>query len=199
MVTPQLLNIPLNSKNILLLFLHILLFLFLNKFRNFVYEVTDALHNFFSSSLKSSVTDFGYSYMLFSDKVSITVSLWSLYNLQSQKTCSSVCSPSPYSHSAVGTMLNLLELALRLEWPALIRFRHEGWSKCTIWFFWLLKRPEMVVIHLFLYPLWTWYFCVDGTFIVLLLHVARLQSCHSPTCNPHKNILLVEVCGWDLT
>jgi hypothetical protein len=38
---------------------HILLFL--NKYRNVVYEVTIALHNFFSSSLKSPVTDFGYS------------------------------------------------------------------------------------------------------------------------------------------
>jgi hypothetical protein len=33
----------------------------LNKYRNVVYEVTDALQNLFSSSLKSPVTDFGYS------------------------------------------------------------------------------------------------------------------------------------------
>jgi hypothetical protein len=40
---------------------------------------------FFSSSLKSSVTDFGYSFLLFSDKISITVAVWSSYSLQSQK------------------------------------------------------------------------------------------------------------------
>jgi hypothetical protein len=33
-----------------------------------------------------------------------------------------ICSPSTYSHSAVDTKLNLLKLALRLEWPARIRF-----------------------------------------------------------------------------
>jgi hypothetical protein len=45
--------------------------LFFNKFRDFVYEVTGALRKSFSSSLKSSVTDFGYSFLLFSDKMFI--------------------------------------------------------------------------------------------------------------------------------
>jgi hypothetical protein len=40
----------------------------------------------------------------------------------SQTKCPSVCSPSPHSHSAVDTKLNLLKLALKLEWPALTNF-----------------------------------------------------------------------------
>jgi hypothetical protein len=50
--------------------------------------------NRFSSSLKSSVTNFGYSFLLFSDRMSIIVALWFSYSLQSQKICSSVCGPS---------------------------------------------------------------------------------------------------------
>jgi hypothetical protein len=77
------------------------------------------MHTTFLSNLNSSVTDFGYySVLLISDKMSIIFALWSSYSLQSQKICSSVCSPSPHSHSAVDTTLNLL----RLVWPALIRF-----------------------------------------------------------------------------
>jgi hypothetical protein len=53
------------------IFLHIY-FNFLNKFWNFVYEVRDALHkSFFPSSRKSCVTDFRYSFFLFSDRMSI--------------------------------------------------------------------------------------------------------------------------------
>jgi hypothetical protein len=40
------------------------------------YEVTDALHIFFSSSFKISVNDFGCSSLLFSDKMSINLALW---------------------------------------------------------------------------------------------------------------------------
>jgi hypothetical protein len=47
--------------------------------------------------------------------------LRALYSLRSQKTCSSACSPSPHSYSAVVTMLNPLKLAVRLDWPAHIR------------------------------------------------------------------------------
>jgi hypothetical protein len=44
-------------------FLHTFLFLFKSKFINFVHGVTDALHiSFFFSTLKSSVTDFGYNF-----------------------------------------------------------------------------------------------------------------------------------------
>jgi hypothetical protein len=41
--------------------------------------------NLFFSSLKSSVTDFAYSFLLFSDKMTIIVALWSSYSLQFQK------------------------------------------------------------------------------------------------------------------
>jgi hypothetical protein len=39
--------------------------------------------NFYSSSLKSSVTDFGCSFLLFSDKMPVIVALCSSYNLLS--------------------------------------------------------------------------------------------------------------------
>jgi hypothetical protein len=73
--------------------------------------------NLFSSSLKSSITDFGYSFLLFSNKMStlLPVDPRTVYS-------SSVCSLSPHSHSAMDTMLNLFRLALRLVCPALIRF-----------------------------------------------------------------------------
>jgi hypothetical protein len=75
-----------------------------------------------SLSLKRSVTDFGYCLVLFSDRISFIVTRCSSYRLQSHKICSSVCCPSPHSHSAVNTMLNLFRLTLRLVWPAFIRF-----------------------------------------------------------------------------
>jgi hypothetical protein len=80
------------------------------------------LHNFFPFSLKNSVTDFWYSFLLFSDRMSIIVALWSSYSLQSQKICFSLGTPSPHSHSAVDKMLNLLKLAVGLAWSDLIRF-----------------------------------------------------------------------------
>jgi hypothetical protein len=54
-----------------LIFCTLTSFSFLNKFRNFAYQVAEVLHKSFSSSLTSSVTDFGYSFLLFSDKMSI--------------------------------------------------------------------------------------------------------------------------------
>jgi hypothetical protein len=56
---------------ILLIFCIFASFSVLNKFWDFIYEVTDALHNFFSSSLQSSITDFAYSFLLFTNKMSI--------------------------------------------------------------------------------------------------------------------------------
>jgi hypothetical protein len=50
--------------------------------------------NLSSSSPKSSVTDFGYSFLLFSDKMFIIVAS---YRLQSQTIYFSICSPSPHS------------------------------------------------------------------------------------------------------
>jgi hypothetical protein len=94
----------------------------LSRYRKVVYDVTDAFQKSFSSIIKSSVSDFGYSFLLFSDRISLTVARSSYYSLQSQ--CYFVCSPSQHSHSALDTMLNLFMLALRLVWPALIRFIH---------------------------------------------------------------------------
>jgi hypothetical protein len=50
---PKFLNISLNSKNILLI---LYIYFVFNKFRNFVFEVTDALRKSLASSFKSSVT-----------------------------------------------------------------------------------------------------------------------------------------------
>jgi hypothetical protein len=75
--------------------------------------MTDALQKSFSSSLKSTVTDFGCSFLLFSVKMSITVALWSSYSLQSQMICSSVCKPSPHSHSAVDKPWGFVALTTR--------------------------------------------------------------------------------------
>jgi hypothetical protein len=47
----------------------------------------------FSSSLKSSVTDSGYSFLKFLDKMSIIAALWPSCNIQSQMICSSVLQP----------------------------------------------------------------------------------------------------------
>jgi hypothetical protein len=51
--------ISLNSITIFILYIYVFFF---NNFRNFIlYEVTDALHkSFFPSSLKRSVTEFGF-------------------------------------------------------------------------------------------------------------------------------------------
>jgi hypothetical protein len=106
-VTPRFLNISLNSKNTVLL-LPCIYTPFLNKFSDCLYEEQTPCTNPYSTSLKNSVTDFGYSFLLFSDKTSIIVAHWSSYSLQSQNICSSVCSRSPYPHSAVDTKLNLL-------------------------------------------------------------------------------------------
>jgi hypothetical protein len=85
-----------------------------------MYEVADFLHKYFFSSLMSSVTVFGTSFLLFSDYTYIHH-----------------CSPLALTQSAVPEdtylrlqpvqsrqhirTVNLLKLALRLEWPALIR------------------------------------------------------------------------------
>jgi hypothetical protein len=95
-------------------------YFFLNKFIN-LFMKRRLAKSFFSSSLKSSVTDLGILFRC-SQTTSIILALWSSYSLQSQKICPSVCSPTPHSHSAVDTMLNLLKLALWVEPPVLIRF-----------------------------------------------------------------------------
>jgi hypothetical protein len=50
-----------------------------------------------SPDVKISVSDSDYSYLIFSENISITAALWSSYSLQSLKTCSSVYSPSSHS------------------------------------------------------------------------------------------------------
>ena len=108
-----------NSKNILLLFLRTLLFLSLKLNSVFLYELSSSSQKSFSSSRKKSVTYSGYPFLdVLRQNVHhcVILSLRFSYSLQSQNICSSVCNPSPHSHSALGTRLNLL------KWLALIRF-----------------------------------------------------------------------------
>jgi hypothetical protein len=99
----------------------------------------------------SPVTEFGYSFFA----ILITVALWSSYSLQSQKICSSVCSPSPHSQfnrgrhlvTANATIQN--ELSRQLSW----------WNTLTLCMSWLDRywtmsqfvRPLSTVIS----PLWS--------------------------------------------
>jgi hypothetical protein len=66
----------------------------------------------FFSSLKSSVTDFGCSFFLFSDRMTIIVARWSSYSLQSRMIWFSVWSPCGNSFSWLRNTLYPQKLAL---------------------------------------------------------------------------------------
>jgi hypothetical protein len=74
----------------------------------------------FPSSLNSSVTDFGFSFLLFSYNISTIIALCPrTVCIHYQKTLSSICSPSPHPHSAVDTMFNPLKETSELQWRTL--------------------------------------------------------------------------------
>jgi hypothetical protein len=64
-------NISVNPAVISILYIYFLFFFY--NFKNFICEVTDALHRYLFFSLKSYVNDFEYSFLLFPAKNSIVV------------------------------------------------------------------------------------------------------------------------------
>jgi hypothetical protein len=67
-------------RSLIFLFLHI--YFQINIGMLFIKQETPCT-DLYSSSFTSSVTDFGYSFLLFSDRMSIIVARWSSYRLQS--------------------------------------------------------------------------------------------------------------------
>jgi hypothetical protein len=90
------------------------------------------LQKLFSSSFKSSVTDSGYSFSLFSDRMSIIVALWSSYSLhfllrqaRSLPGVKGDCQPVGTS-----TTHNLIDLHGLLEgWSCYFTVTKKGYSK----------------------------------------------------------------------